>query len=125
MYIQLLLDSPHIIVPTIEEETGMSWFVFVVRLSDAFDQKDRDAILAYMRNHHIGCSNYFPPIHLQPFYAKQFGYKRGDFPITEYVSDRTIALPFYNNLTRTEIETVVHHLKAGIEHRLTHRDEVV
>ncbi len=125
MYIQLLLDSPHIIVPTIEEETGMSWFVFVVRLSDTFDQKDRDAILAYMRNHHIGCSNYFPPIHLQPFYAKQFGYKRGDFPITEYVSDRTIALPFYNNLTRTEIETVVHHLKEGIEHRLTHRDEVV
>ena len=121
-YIRMLLDSPHVIVPTIEENTSMSWFVFVVRLSNAFDRADRDAILSHLRNHGIGCSNYFPPIHLQPHYAKEFGYKRGDFPITEYVSDRTLALPFHNNLTRTEIETVVHHLKQAIEHRLTHRD---
>jgi perosamine synthetase len=123
IYISMLLDLPHIIVPTIEEETTMSWFVFVVRLSDAFDRNDRDAILAYLKNHHIGCSNYFPPIHLQPFYVRQFGFKRGDFPITEYVSDRTIALPFHNNLTRTDIEAVVHHLQQAIDHRLTHRDE--
>jgi len=120
-YISLLLDSPHLVVPTIEEQTSMSWFVFVVRLSDAFDRIDRDAILGYLRNHHIGCSNYFPPIHLQPFYVQQFGYQRGAFPVTEYVSDRTIALPFFNNLTRTDIEVVVHHLKQAIEHRLEHR----
>jgi len=122
-YIQLLLDSPHLVVPTIHEDAAMSWFVFVVRLSDAFSREDRDAILAYLRYHNIGCSNYFPPIHLQPFYVEQFGYKRGDFPITEYVSDRTLALPFHNHLTRTEIETVVLHLKQAIEHRLTNRND--
>ena len=106
-YINLLLDEPNIILPTLDDQTVMSWFVFVVRLTgDRFTGaatdmgSDRDAILTYLRNHHIGCSNYFPPIHLQPFYMKDHGLKRGDFPITEYVADRTIALPFHTRLTR-------------------------
>jgi perosamine synthetase len=133
-YISLLLDEPHIILPTIDDETVMSWFVFVVRLTGDFNvtsggtagagsaggtSLDRDEILDYLRNHHIGCSNYFPPIHLQPFYQKDHGYKRGDFPITEYVADRTIALPFHNRLTHMEIENVVSHLRQAIGHRLS------
>ncbi|HVX86330.1 MAG TPA: DegT/DnrJ/EryC1/StrS family aminotransferase [Phycisphaerae bacterium] len=117
-YISMLLDEPHLILPTIDDETTMSWFVFVVRLTGDLDATDRDAILAYLRNHHIGCSNYFPPIHLQPFYMAEHGFKRGDFPMTEYVADRTIALPFHNRLTRMEIERVVHHLRQAIELRL-------
>jgi perosamine synthetase len=117
-YIRMLLDEPHLILPTIDEETVMSWFVFVVRLTGEFDVGDRDAILQYLRNHHIGCSNYFPPIHLQPFYAAEYGFKRGDFPITEHVADRTLALPFFNRLTHAEIENVVHHLRQAIGHRL-------
>lgn len=117
-YVQLLLDEPHLVLPTISEQTVMSWFVFVVRLTGELDSADRDAILAYLRNHHIGCSNYFPPIHLQPFYAAEHGFKKGDFPVTEYAADRTIALPFHNRLTHMEMETVVHHLRQAIGHRL-------
>src|SRR5262249_8130445 len=117
-YIRQLLDESHLILPTIDDDTGMSWFVFVVRLTGELESGDRDAILAYLRQHHVGCSNYFPPIHLQPFYVKDHGFKRGDFPITERVADRTLALPFHNRLTRMEIENVVHHLRQAIAHRL-------
>jgi perosamine synthetase len=117
-YINHLLDESHVILPTIDEQTVMSWFVFIVRLTNDLNRDDRDGILSYLRNHHIGCSNYFPPIHLQPFYAREYGYKRGDFPVTEYVSDRTIALPFHGRISEEEIETVVHHLKQAIGHRL-------
>jgi perosamine synthetase len=120
-YINLLLDEPHIILPTIDEETVMSWFVFVVRLTGEMAAADREAVLAYLRNHHIGCSNYFPPIHLQPFYMQDHGFKRGDFPITEHVADRTIALPFHNRLTHMEIEGVVHHLREAIGRQLDSR----
>jgi perosamine synthetase len=122
-YIDLLLDEPNLILPTIDAETVMSWFVFVVRLAgtkadgNEFDGTDRDAILNTLRTHHIGCSNYFPPIHLQPFYMQDHGTQRGDFPITERVADRTIALPFHNRLTRLEIENVVGRLKEAICHR--------
>jgi perosamine synthetase len=118
-YVRMLLDESHVMLPTIDEQTVMSWFVFVVRLTSDFTSTDRDAILAYLRNHHIGCSNYFPPIHMQSFYMGDYGFKKGDYPLTEHVAERTIALPFHNHLTLMEIEAVVHHLKAAIAQRLT------
>jgi len=120
-YVNLLLDNPHIILPTISADTTMSWFVFVVRLTSDFSVLDRDAILGCLRKNGIGCSNYFPPIHLQPFYAERLGTKRGDFPITEHVADRTLALPFHNNLSATDIERVIHHLRQAIDQRLALR----
>ena len=67
--------------------------------------------IAKMRDAGIQVSNYFAPVHLQPFMVEKFGYKKGDFPITESIADRTIALPFYNNLTKDDIATVAQTLK--------------
>jgi perosamine synthetase len=47
-------------------------------------------------------------------YMKMFGYKEGVFPITEDVTGRTIALPFFNNLKEEQIGYVMEKLKKGI-----------
>jgi perosamine synthetase len=86
-------------------DSQISWFVMVVRLSDDYTAEDRDRILASLRGQGIGCSNYFPAIHLQPFYVEKFGYRRGQFPICEALCDRTLALPFHGTLTEQEVET--------------------
>jgi perosamine synthetase len=88
-----------------------SWFVYVIQLDGQFSKSDRDKVIEKLRAGGIGCNNYFPPIHLQPFYANEFGYKRGDFPVTESISDRTIALPFFNNISRENIKCVAGRLK--------------
>jgi len=88
-----------------------SWFVYVVRLDTTFTGSERDEILKRLKAKGIGCNNYFPPIHLQPFYVKEFGYRPGDFPVTESVSKRTIALPFFNNLSGNEVKCVAMNLK--------------
>ncbi|WP_089761783.1 DegT/DnrJ/EryC1/StrS family aminotransferase [Halarsenatibacter silvermanii] len=62
----------------------------------------------------MGCKPYFTPIHLQPFYRKKFGYKEGDYPVTEQVAGESLALPFYNNLKDEEIEYVVDKLKQAL-----------
>jgi len=85
-------------------DSQVSWFVMVVRLSDEYRPEDRDRILSALRQQGIGCSNYFPAIHLQPFYTGQFGYKRGQFPICEALCDRTVALPFHGRLTEKEVD---------------------
>ena len=88
------------------ENFFVSPFVYVLRLADKFDKNQRDNLLSFLRKNGIQCSNYFSPIHLQPHY-KKFGWKYGDMPITERISERTIALPFYNNLKKNQIEYVV------------------
>jgi perosamine synthetase len=101
-----------IVIPMEQEHTLVSWFVYVIRLTDRHGPQERDALLAYLRSQGIGCNNYFPPIHLQPFYREQ-GYEEGDFPVTEAVSQRTIALPFSTSLSQEEVAEVCTVLKDG------------
>ncbi len=112
MYMNRLMDHPQIILPTLLPETVMSWFVFVVRLTSSYTREERDRILAGLRRHDIGAGDYFPCIHLQPFYQKEFGHRAGDYPIAETISQRTIALPFYNTLTNDDVDMVVRTLDA-------------
>ncbi|HEX8323699.1 MAG TPA: DegT/DnrJ/EryC1/StrS family aminotransferase [Tepidisphaeraceae bacterium] len=122
-YVDRLCDNRYLILPTISDDDPMSWFVFVVRLNDLFGPADRDEIIKSLRAAGIGTNNYFPPIHLQPYIASPFGYKPGDFPITESVSNRTLALPFHGKLSEGDVEQVVRTLNETIEKTLMVRKE--
>ena len=98
-------------------DTRMSWFVYVVRMRDEFSRADRDCVLNDLRAAGIGCNSYFSPIHLQPFYQEMFGYKRGCFPVTERIADRTIALPFFSRLSDDQIEAVCEALAGAVSRR--------
>ena len=115
LYNEKLRDIEELIIPHFEKNKRISWFVYVVRLANRFSQENRGFILNKLKEKGIGCSNYFSPIHLQPFYRKMFGYKKGDFLVTEKVSERTIALPFYNNLKEEQIDFVCNNLKEIIQ----------
>jgi perosamine synthetase len=106
VYTRRLLANPDLILPTVEPDTFMSWFVYVVRLSDRFTADDREYIINGLRRHDVGAGNYFPPIPLLPYYRRVFGYRIGDFPVAESVSHRTVALPFFSRLTEREIDLV-------------------
>jgi perosamine synthetase len=105
-YVARLAGNPHLILPTVREGTSMSWFVFVVRLAPSYTVEERDRVISGLRRQDIGTADYFPCIHLQPFYQERFGFRPGMFPIAESVSQRTFALPFYNDLTVAEIDQV-------------------
>ncbi len=111
MYDTKLGNWQEVKLPFTAPDVKRSWFVYVVLLDDKYSAKHRDRVLQKLRERGIGCSNYFAPIHLQPFYIEMFGFKKGDFPVTEHISERTIALPFYNNLSERNIDFVVQTLK--------------
>lgn len=110
LYNERLGGLSNISIPQIACGVKMSYFVYVVRLSDDYSWDDRNRILCELKTKGIGCSDYFASIHLQPIY-RALGYHEGDFPISEAVSARTIALPFHNNLREEEIDYVVSQLK--------------
>ena len=115
MYSQKLSEVEEVITPYVSPNTTrMSWFVYVIRLTDKFSKFERDYIIEELGKRDIQTRNYFEAIHLQPFYVEQFGFKEGDFPVTEFVSERTIALPFYTTMREEEIDYVVSNLKEVI-----------
>jgi perosamine synthetase len=120
-YMDRLMTSRFVTLPTLTSDDVMSWFVFVVRLSDLFAPGDRDAVMNMLREQGIGCNNYFPPIHLQPYMVEKFGYQAGDFPVCEYVSARTLALPFFSRMSGKQVERVCTTLEKTLEKLLTSR----
>ena len=110
-YLEMLSGDERLIVLSLPADCDMSWFVFVVRLTEEFTMEQRDRILQQMRSRNIQVSNYFPPVHLMPFIAEKYGHNSGDFPITESASTRTIALPFHNHLTKDQAAIVCSTLK--------------
>ncbi len=110
-YQEILKDDQRIIVPHAPTESDMSWFVFVIRLSKDYKQSHKEKVMKLMHDNGVQVSNYFPPVHLQPYLVRDYGFKPGDFPITESVCERTIALPFYNNLPKEQVEYVCETLK--------------
>jgi len=120
MYFERMMDWEDVVLPNHPNHAGdtasrLSWFVFVVRMTNSYTQTERDRIITGMRRHDVGAGNYFPCIHLQPFYRSDFGFNKGDFPIAESVSQRTIALPFFNQMDETHADLVCHTLKVMIQ----------
>lgn len=114
LYNQALADVDGIHLPPMAQPENASWFVYVIRLDDRFAQADRDAVMEHLRANRIGCNPYFAPIHLQPFVKKLLGTKAGDFPVTERIAARTIALPFFAGLTLEQVEQVSSILAAAL-----------
>jgi perosamine synthetase len=112
-YSERLSTAPGIQALTpVEGMTRMSWFVYVVRLDASLN---RDDVALRLAEKGISTRNYFPPIHLQPYFREQFGFRTGQFPVTERVSASTLALPFHTNLSEGEIEQVCTALSASID----------
>jgi len=115
MYQDNLAGDDRLMIPQAPADSRMSWFVFVVRLAEQYTQDQRNMLLKKMLARGIQVSNYFPPVHLQPFIAEQYGCKVGDMPVTDAVVKSTIALPFHNNLTEPEVKLVCNELTACLD----------
>ena len=67
----------------------------------------RDHFIEALRAENIGTSVHFIPLHLHPYYRKQFGYARGAFPVAEGVFDRIVSFPIYPAMTDGDVKDVV------------------
>jgi perosamine synthetase len=85
-----------------------SWFVYVVQVPAGVD---RDAVIRELGARGIASKAYLPCIHLQPFYRERFGFRGGEFPTAESVSARSLALPFFTQMTEGQVERVCEALR--------------
>jgi len=68
---------------------------------------NRDEFIKKMAEKGIGCSVHFIPLHLHPFYRKQFGFKKGDFPNAEWVYEKEVSLPLYPKMSEDDVWRVM------------------
>jgi len=88
------------------------WFVFVVQLPRG---SQIDAVIDALHKRGIPSKPYFPAVHLMSFYRERFGHREGEFPVCEDVAARSLALPFFPEMTEGQVERVATVLRELLE----------
>jgi len=101
LYTRLISQNIHEVIPPMEFNERKSVFhLYVIRA------KKRDKLLKYLHESGVGALIHYPhPLHLQKAY-QHLGYKRGDFPTTEKLSNEILSLPIYPELKKEQVEYV-------------------
>ncbi len=108
MYTERLKGLDWLRTPVVRPYVRMSWFVYVITLSEGLH---RDPLMKALARKGIPTRGYFSPVHLQPYIRQMLGTHEAMLPVTESVAQRTVALPFHANLSEQEIDVVVEALK--------------
>ncbi len=111
-YAERLSEIPGLELPYIAPATTrMSWFVYVIRLDAKIDRAD---FAKRLEARGVPVRPYFVPIHTQPYMVERFGWREGDFPITEDLGKRGLAVPFSGVMTEEQVEYVCQSIRAEL-----------
>ncbi len=111
-YNELLRDVDGVELPCTDDANHIrSWFVYVVLLPD---NETRERVIATFEREGIGYNRYLPSIHLQPYMRERYGFREGLCPVSEDVSSRSLALPFFNGLQPDAQQRVADVLSSAI-----------
>jgi perosamine synthetase len=111
-YGELLAGVDGLRVPLADDADHVrSWFVYVVTLERGLD---RERVIAELEQQGIATSRYLPSIHLQAYMRERYGFSEGLCPVSEDLSQRTLALPFYTAIDPDDQERVAEALAAAL-----------
>jgi perosamine synthetase len=106
-YNETLRDLGGIVVPVVQENVNPAWHLYPVRLDLDSLLASRAEIFQALRAENIGVNVHYIPVHLHPYYRDRFGYKPGDYPVSESAYERLISLPLFHGMTDRDVDDVV------------------
>lgn len=114
-YNKAFYNLPIFVPAPVENDTKHAYHLYTLILDIDNLKITRDEFLDEMTKSNIGVGVHYIPLHLHPYYQKTFGYKRGDFPNAEWISDRTVSLPLSAKLTDEDVKDVIEAVKEILE----------
>lgn len=106
---------PEIVTPYEKKDVSSAHHLYVIQLNLEKLKVGRKRIFDALRSENIGVHVHYIPIHLQPYYQKTFGYKKGDFPIAENFYEKAITLPLFPRMSEKDVDDVICAVKKVIE----------
>ncbi len=111
-YTELLRDVDGLETPLPDDADHVrSWFVYVVKLPAG---ADRERVISSLERTGVASARYLPSIHLQPYMRERYGFREGQFPVSEDASRRTLAIPFHTRLEAADQEHVAEALAEAL-----------
>jgi dTDP-4-amino-4,6-dideoxygalactose transaminase len=105
-YTRLLSDIEAIETPTVSPDATSNWHLYVIRLRLEQLSIDRNQFVDELKIRGVGSAVHYYPVHYHPYYRENFGFKKGDYPVTEAEFDRIISLPLFPLMGESDVERV-------------------
>jgi len=85
--------------------------LYIILVDDTKTNITRDQLITELHRRNIGTGVHYLGLNWHPFYQQEFGYKIGDFPNSDFISERTLSIPFSAKLTDQDVEDVIEALE--------------
>jgi len=109
MYDEAFTDMPEISLQqrssTERDRHALHLYLLILNLERL--RVDRDQILVALRAENIGAAVHYKAVHLHPYYRERFGYRGGEFPNAEFISERVLSLPLTPAMTPSDVGDVI------------------
>ena len=107
IYDQGLESLGKVATPVVRDGVEHAWHLYPMRLELERLRISRDEFVAMMREHNIGTSVHFIPLHLHPYYRNTHQYRPQDFPNASDAYKRLVSLPIYPSMTNDDASDVI------------------
>jgi dTDP-4-amino-4,6-dideoxygalactose transaminase len=91
--------------PSVRTDVTTNWHLYVIRLRDTAIA--RNDFVEALKAHGVGSAVHYLPVHYHPYYRERYGFRAGDYPVTEAEFERIVSLPLFPEMTESDIDRVV------------------
>jgi perosamine synthetase len=111
-YEEILKDSHDVeVIPELDgQRTVYQLYSILLKKSEK-----RNDLQKHLLKNQIYSKVYFHPIHLKPYYCKNYNYKKGDLPITENISKKILTLPISVKFTKIDQLSIINEIEKFFE----------
>jgi UDP-4-amino-4,6-dideoxy-N-acetyl-beta-L-altrosamine transaminase len=98
-------------VPYEKPKNYSAFHLYVLKIDFTKLGKTRAEVMQALREKNIGTQVHYIPVHTQPYYQKEFGYRQGDYPFAEDYYNQALSLPLYPKMSDAEVNYVIQKIK--------------
>lgn len=105
-YDRAFTKDDRFIIPSVSKDAKHAYHIYPLQIK--FDELkiSKKNFFIRLKEKKINCQVHYVPVHLQPFYRKNYGFKQGDFPIAEKFYERELSIPMYPSLTVKDLSYI-------------------
>lgn len=113
-YDKLLFGIKYIKTPLVQNTVDHSYHLYPLQIDFEMLALTKIDFFSNMKKAGINLQVHYIPVHFQPFYKDNYGFKKGDYPISESFYQNEISLPIYPDLSSSDQQSVLRKIEESI-----------
>ena len=105
-------DNKFFVIPRVRDNCEHAYHLYPLQINFEKLRISKKELINKMRKKNINLQVHYIPIHLQPFYKRKFGFKKGDFPVAEKFYENEVSLPIFFSLKQKQVYKVIKSIKS-------------